>query len=96
MAHRSPGVPGTSLTVRRFVWALAALLLLVTPALDLAWNEPAADESQGARCQLHATPAVPFEVVYLAVALRIELLPPLDLPDRSPLVGRSIFIPPRL
>jgi hypothetical protein len=70
MPHRSPGVPGISLTVRRFVRALAALLLLVTPALDLAWNEPELDENQGIRCQLHV--------------------------DRVPLLGPSIFVPPRV
>jgi len=82
--------------MRRVFWMLIIVLLVVAPMLDFVWNEPMLDQRQGARCQLHATPAVPFEVVYLAVALRIELLPPLDLPDRSPLVGRSIFIPPRL
>lgn len=96
MAYRSPGGPGTSLTVRRFVWALAALLLLVTPALDLAWNEPAADESQGGRCQLHANPVVALQPVAPVVALASGLLLPFEPPDPVPLLGPSIFVPPRV
>jgi len=96
MPNRSPRVPGISLTVRRFVWALAALLLLVTPALDLAWNEPAADEGQGARCQLHANPVVTFQPVAPVIALAAELPLPFELPDPVPLLGPSIFVPPRV
>lgn len=96
MPHRSPGVPGTSLTVRRFVSALAALLLLVTPALDLAWNEPELDENQGMRCQLHANPVVALQPVAPVVVLASGLLFPFEPLDRVPLPGPSIFVPPRV
>lgn len=82
--------------MKRAVWAFIVILLVMAPVLDLAWNEPALDQSPGARCQLHATPAVASEPAYLVVALAIEWLLPFKSLDRSPLVSASIFIPPRV
>jgi hypothetical protein len=79
----------------RVVWALALTLLVVAPVLDLAWNEPALDEGQGMRCQLHANPVVALEPLSPLVALAAELLLPFEPLDRFPLVSPLIFIPPR-
>lgn len=95
LAQQPLALPDNSGIVRRLMWALAAPLLVVTPALDLAWNEPALDESQGARCQLHANPGVALQPVAPVVARASELLFPFEPPDRVPLVGPSIFVPPR-
>jgi hypothetical protein len=79
----------------RVVWALAILLLVVAPVLDLAWNEPALDEGQGMRCQLHANPVMALEPLSPLVALAAELFLSFEPLDRFPLIGHSIFIPPR-
>ncbi|MBI3327263.1 MAG: hypothetical protein HYZ81_11250 [Nitrospinae bacterium] len=71
------------------------ILLVVLPALDLAWNEPVLDQPPGARCQLHATPAVACEPVGLVLGLAAELLLPFEALDHFPMVSPSIFIPPR-
>lgn len=82
--------------MRRAFWTLIIILLAVMPVLDLAWNEPTLDQRQGARCQLHANPAAAFEPVCLVVVLAAGLFLPFEPFDRSPLMGPSIFIPPRL
>lgn len=80
---------------RRAGWALAILVLVVAPALDLAWNEPALDGSQGTRCQLHGNPGADLQLVSPVVALAAELRPPSEPLARFPLIASSIFIPPR-
>jgi hypothetical protein len=77
------------------VVAFAVVLLIVTPFIDVAWYEPALDESQGARCHLHANPVVPSESPSRVVRSPAELLAPLELLTRAALLGPSIFVPPR-
>lgn len=96
LAQRDPSVLRGPRAVQRLLWLLAAALLVVAPALDLAWNEPAADESQGARCQLHANPVVALQPVAPVVVLASGPLLPFEPLGRVPLVGSSIFVPPRV
>ena len=77
------------------LWVALIVLLLVVPALDLAWNEPALDETQSTRCQLHANPVMGGQPASPVVTLIADLLLPLESPDRLPLLGCSIFVPPR-
>jgi hypothetical protein len=77
------------------LWVALIVLLFVLPALDLAWNEPAVDETRSTRCQLHANPAMGCEPASPVVALIADALVPLEPQDRLPLLGRPIFIPPR-
>jgi hypothetical protein len=81
--------------LQRAGWTLAIVLLIIVPALDLAWNEPALDENQGARCQLHANPGVTLQPHSPVVALAAGLIGPSQACDHFPLIGPSIFIPPR-
>lgn len=73
-----------------------ALFLIAVPAVDLALSEPSLDESRGARCQLHANPAVGSEPMLPAAAPVAEPFLPLEPSDHLPLIGPSIFIPPRI
>lgn len=83
--------------LRIIPWAVLALFLLVAvPFLDLAWNEPQLGQSDDARCQLHANPPIGAEPMSLEVALVAEPFLPLVPPDRVPLIGASIFVPPRV
>ncbi len=77
------------------LWVALIVLLLAVPALDLGWNEPTLDETQGARCQLHANPVMGCQPASPVVTLIADPLVPLEPPDRPPLLGRPIFIPPR-
>lgn len=90
MARRSPGERRHSPLL---FCALVALLLVVAPALDLAWHEPALD---GAPCQLQANPGVALPPVSPVVTCAAEWLLPVDGPGRVPLMGASIFVPPRV
>jgi len=75
---------------------LVVLLLVVTPALDLGWNEPTQDGRQGVRCPLHANPAVAAAPALDGAALvwaRFAEEPTLE---RVPLVAPCVFVPPRL
>jgi len=76
--------------------ASVIMLLVAAPALHLAGNEPTFDPSQGARCQVHLIPGMACEAVCLIVVLAAEPVRPFEAPARFPLVGASIFIPPRL
>ena len=80
----------------RAIVTVAIIVLVVVPALDLAWHEPLQDQSPGARCPLYANPAAVFEPLSLVVALAAECLLPFEPPDHFPLMSPSIFIPPRL
>ena len=77
------------------LWVALIVLLLAAPALDLAWNEPVLNEAQSPHCQLHANPAMACEPASRVVTPIADLLLPLEPPDRLPLLGRSIFVPPR-
>lgn len=76
--------------------AIFGLLLIAAPVVDLALNEPTLNESQGARCHLHANPAIRCAPTALAVALLAAPFLPPEPSDRLPLIGSSIFIPPRV
>lgn len=76
--------------------ATLAFLLLVVPALDLAWSEPTLDEGQGVRCHLHANPVLSSEALAGFVWPAGDLLLPFDSPIRLLPIAFSIFIPPRL
>ena len=88
-----PSAPECARSGLRVGLAVVILLLVFVPALDLAGVEPTFD--QGGRCQLHANPAVVIRPASLIVSTSAKLplvLPPLP---RLPLLGSSIFIPPR-
>ena len=82
--------------MQRAVWAFVIILLVLSPALDLAWNEPVSDGSPNVHCQLHATPAVAFEPGGVLVMYASERFQAVEPHDRLPLVGASIDIPPRV
>lgn len=77
----------------RIALAVIVLLLVLVPALDLAWIEPTLD--QGGRCQLHANPAVAVGPPALIARSFAEPLLPSASAPRLPLLGSSVFIPPR-
>ncbi len=79
----------------RILWAVLVLLVVLTPALDLARNEGGSPRSSGAQCPLHANPVIG------ATCAATAPLPgwhPLPAPSASRLDGslaRAIFVPPR-
>jgi hypothetical protein len=75
---------------------LLALVLLVMPALDLAWNEPKAAEQQGTRCPLHANPIVVVCPLALDAAQESRPGDVVETLLRPQLYDTSIFIPPSL
>jgi hypothetical protein len=81
--------------VQRLVLGLIALLLVGVPFVDFAWNEPALEAEQGARCQLHANPGASLEPAPLVVTCSFESFLPSDPLAQVPLRGASVFIPPR-
>jgi len=80
----------------RAALALLALVVLVIPALDLAWNEPKAAERQGIRCPLHANPAVVVSPLAADTSHDSEPGEVTGTPLRPQLYDTSIFIPPKL
>lgn len=82
-------------TVPRAVLAVVALLLVVVPVLDLAWNHASPDDAQGVRCPLHANPAVTALPTWPVAPGPLEFLVSSNLLAASSLLGPSIFIPPR-
>jgi hypothetical protein len=87
------GTPGPTV---RAALALLALVILVMPALDLAWNEPKAAERQGTRCPLHANPVVVGCPLAVDVGRDSEPGDVAGAPLRPQLYDASIFIPPKL
>jgi len=77
------------------VLAVVALLLVVVPFLDLAWNHASPDDAQGIRCQLHANPVVTLVPGSPLIPGSPELLLASRPPAKSPLLAPSIFVPPR-
>ena len=82
--------------MRRTIWGIVILLLVIAPTLDLAWNEPAVGWSLGAHCQVHATPGMTFEPVRLIVAFTSEPLLSDNPSDYLLGISSAIDIPPRL
>jgi hypothetical protein len=82
--------------MRHGIWVAIVILLTLAPVLDLAWNEPVIDGSQEARCLLHATPAAIFAPVAAMLLVAAEVVSPVEWHDCLPLIGPSIFLPPRL
>ena len=83
------------MTNRNLVCAAFLLLLVVVPVADFAWTEPGLDGSHGVWCQLHANPGLAVEPESVFVE-RSAILPVPDCPAHYvPLLGSSIFVPPR-
>lgn len=80
----------------RAALTLLALVILVMPALDLAWHEPKLAESQGVRCPLHANPVVMVCPAALDVDQAFEPGEVFGEPLRPQPLDASIFIPPKL
>lgn len=78
------------------VLAVVVFLLIAVPFLDLAWNEPVLDQGQGVWCQLHANPGAALEPAPLLVTPSAALLPSTHAVQHFPLLGCSIFVPPRV
>jgi hypothetical protein len=91
LAHQGARRPAV-----RALLAFLALVILVMPALDLAWNEPRLAERQGAPCPLHANPVMVVCPAALDVGQAFEPGEVLGEPLRPQLYDASIFIPPKL
>lgn len=87
------GAPGPTV---RAALTLLALVVLVMPALDLAWNEPKAAERQGTRCPLHANPVVVVCPLVVDASQESKSGDVPDAPLRPQLYDASIFVPPKL
>lgn len=96
MSRRRLHFPRRAWPVWRAIFAVALFLVVVVPALDLAWNEPLLDESQDARCQLHANPAMAFQPVSPVLPCAAEFLLDVEPLGRLPLFDPYIFVPPRV
>ena len=86
------GAPGPTV---RAALVLLVLVILVLPALDLAWNEVKAAERQGTRCPLHANPIVVPGLLPGDVSQESEPGDVAVTPLRPQLYDASIFIPPK-
>ncbi|MGH7319933.1 MAG: hypothetical protein ACRELA_09975, partial [Candidatus Rokuibacteriota bacterium] len=75
---------------------LLALVILVIPALDLAWSELKPAERQGAPCPIHANPLTVVCPAVLDVGQAFEPGEVLGEPLRPEPLVASIFIPPKL
>lgn len=93
--RRSLRSAGNFRALPRAVLAVVALLLVVVPVLDLAWNHASPDEAQGARCQLHANPVVTFMPGSALVQGSPELLLTSSPLPWFSLLAPPIFVPPR-
>ena len=80
----------------RAALTLLTLVILVMPALDLAWNESRAAERQGTRCPLHANPVVVASPPTVDAGQESEPGDVAGPPIRSQPYDASIFIPPKL
>ena len=96
LAQRRPSASGNARTASRVISALAALVLVVAPAVDLAWNEPTLEEPQGARCPLHANPGAALGAPALVVSHSAVPLLHSEPVVHFELLSFSIFIPPRV
>jgi hypothetical protein len=90
---RAPSATGL---LSRTIIGLMALLLLVTPSLDLARDEAPRDSSQGVRCPLHANPAVAAVPVWHGLTLVWARVIADTRLDRVSSVPPSVFVPPRV
>ncbi len=96
MTHRASAcLPRNFPTVERVLALLAVLLLAGAPVIDLAWSEPGLDESQAARCHLHANPGIASETPSCLAPLVVELPGPSGSLPRLHPISSSIFVPPR-
>lgn len=77
------------------MWALVAVFLVVAPAFDYGWAEPRLTDGPGARCPLHANPALTAQPLSPAPAFGLRALVVVEPLVRPSLVPPSIFIPPR-
>lgn len=80
----------------RAALTLLALVILVMPALDLAWNEPKVTERQATRCPLHANPVVIVSPPAVDAGQESEPDDVAKAPLRPQLCDASIFIPPKV
>ena len=87
---------GTRHAAVRAALTLLALLILVMPALDLAWNEPKVAERQATRCPLHANPVVIVSPPAVAAGQESEPGDVVRAPLRPHLYDASIFVPPKV
>ena len=82
--------------VARATLAFLALVILVIPALDLAWNEWKAAEHHGVRCPLHANPVMAACPVVFDPGQIVVPGPVLGESHPPQLLALSIFIRPKL
>jgi len=82
-AARRRGRAGGLSSSQQLVWALVAVFLVVAPAFE------------GARCPLHANPALTAQPLSPAPAFGLRALVVVEPLVRPSLVPPSIFIPPR-
>jgi hypothetical protein len=75
---------------------LLALVILVMPALDLAWNDLKSAERQGTPCPIHANPVLVVCPAALDAGQVFEPGEVVGPPLRPQLYDASIFIPPKL
>ena len=87
---------GTSSPTVRAALTLLVLVILVIPALDLAWNETKAAERPGARCPLHANPVAVGCPLAIDTGQESQPGDVIGARLRPQLVDTSIFVPPKL
>lgn len=81
--------------LRRVRVAVAILLLIIVPALDLAGTDSTSTRGSGGPCPFHTNPVVPHDAPSPDMGLTWVPLPAVAAPACFSSVIPSIFVPPR-